>query len=85
MFALCLTEQNRTEQNKTSISYISQATTWHMRVIAYIITFCFNVKVWRKIISMATILSAVLMFGTANIDYIFFIPVIVCGRREIRD
>ena len=55
-----------------------------MRIITYIITFYFNVQVWRDIISMFTILSVVLIFGTANMEYIFFIHVIVCGRRKIR-
>ena len=55
-----------------------------MRIITHIIAFYFNVQVWRNIISMFTILSVVLIFGTANMDYIFFIHVIVCERRKIR-
>ena len=63
--------QNRTEQNKTFIFYISQATIWHMRLITYILTFYFKVQVWRNIISMVTMLSIVLIFGTSNMGYIF--------------
>ena len=75
-------EQNRT---KLLFSYISQATIWHMRIITYTITFYFKVQVWRNIISMVTVLSVVLIFGTSNMDYIFSYMLLFVEKMKIRE